>query len=113
MISEMEQARHAEERGVVLKALQGDYRSKMTSVRSLRNALFMVGQAVTGEGLQFHLSLLADSGYVRIWRADELPQFRPDRDMEVRPDTIVFARLLPKGLHLIDGRIAADPMIAF
>jgi hypothetical protein len=113
VITEMEQARHAEQRGAVLQALRNDYTSEMTSVVSLSRALFMIGHSVTIDGLQFHLSLLADSGYARIWRARELPTFRPDRDTNVRPDKIVFARLAPKGLQLIDGKIPADPDVSF
>jgi hypothetical protein len=113
MISEMERARHAEQRGTILQALRSDYRSRMTSVNSLRGALYLVAQTVTGDSLQFHLSLLADTGYVKIWRAEDLPGFRPDREMNMPADRIVFARLTPKGLQLIDGAIEADPSVSF
>jgi hypothetical protein len=113
MISEMDKARHAEERGEILKALHSDYSSRMSSVKMLGRVLFMAGQSITPGALQFHLSLLADSGYVKIWRAEEMPGFRPDRGMESRGDVIVFARLMPRGLQLIDGQIPADPGVSF
>lgn len=113
MITEMELAKHNEQRGVILKALKADFGSKMTSVASLGRALFMVGHSVTPENLQFHLSLLAESGYVKIWRAEDLPTWRSDRQMGVQADKILFARLAPKGLQLIDGVIEADPQVSF
>jgi hypothetical protein len=113
MISEMDKARHAEERGAILKALQSDYARKMSSVTMLARVLFMAGQSITPGALQFHLSLLADSGYVRIWRAEEVPGFRPDRGTEARGDLIMFARLAPRGLQLIDGQIPSDPGVSF
>lgn len=113
MISEMERARHSEERGVILQALRSDYRSKMTSVKSLGRALFLVARPMTEDGLQFHLNLLADSGYVKIWRVEDLPGWRADREAGSRYDAIVFTRLMPKGLQLIDGAIASDPTVSF
>jgi hypothetical protein len=113
MISEMEHARHAAQRGTILETLRHDYCSEMTSVKSLSRALFMLGQAITAEGLQFHLSLLSDGGYVKIWRHKELPTFRPDRETDVAADRIAFVRLKPRGLQLIDGKIPADPDVSF
>lgn len=109
----MEEARHARERGAILEALKQGYEEEMVSVGSLAATLNMVGQPMTRVSLQFSLTLLSDSGYVRIWRARDTPAWRPDRINDVRPDAIVFAKLLPKGLMLVDGRIAADPMVAF
>jgi hypothetical protein len=109
----MEHARHAEERGAILQALRQDYRAQMTSVRSLARALDLVGHAMRPEGLEFSLAYLADCGYLRVWRAGDLPGWRTDRQNDVRGDAIVFARLLPKGLQLIDGRTAADPSVIF
>jgi hypothetical protein len=113
MISEMERARHAAERGVILQALRSDYGSKMTSAGTLRRALFLMAQPVTEDGLQFHLNLLADLGYIKIWRVEDAPGYRVDRNTTTRGDRIAFARLQPKGLQLIDGDIEADPSVSF
>jgi hypothetical protein len=112
-LSELEEARHARERGAILEALKQGYELEMVSLASLAATLNMVGQPMTRQALQFSLSILADSGYVKIWRARDTPAWRPDRANEVRPDAIVFAKLLPKGLMLIDARIDADPLVAF
>jgi hypothetical protein len=112
-IHQMDNARRAEQCGYILKALKGDYGQVMTSVRSLSGALDLLGAAISVEEMQFRLSLLADSGYIRIWRAEETPAWRPDRMHDVSPHVIVFARLTPRGLHLIDGQIAPDPSVVF
>ena len=112
-IRSMELARHKEERGQILSLLRQDYAMEMTSVRALANELDLVGRRMAVGGLQFHLVLLADSGYVQIWRAHDVPGWRSDRQMDESGDAIVFARLTPKGLHLIDGLIPADPAVIF
>jgi hypothetical protein len=113
MISELEKARHADEKGAILQALSQNYAAKMTSVRALVGALDLLGHAMTSEGMQFALMYLADCEYIKIWRNEDLPGWRPDRMNDTHGYTIVFARLLPKGLLLIDGRIAADPGVRF
>lgn len=112
-IATMEDSRHAEQRGAILQALRQDYVNKMTSVKALAGSLDLLGYSMTGEGLQFSLSLLADSGYIAIWRAEDLPGYRSDRINDVRRDVILFARLTPKGLLLIDAKIPADPNVRF
>lgn len=109
----MEQARHAEEKGAILMALKEDYGAKMTSVKSLARALDLLGYPMRTESLQFALVYLADSGYVKIWRVEDLPGFRADRMTDMRRDAVVFAKLLPRGLQLIDGQIEADRGITF
>jgi hypothetical protein len=109
----MDRARHAEERGQVLEALKQNYRAPMTSVRSLAGALDLVGYPMTSSGLEFHLVYLADAGYLRIWRANDLPQYRQDRQHDRRADAILFARLTPRGLQLIDGLERPDPSVRF
>jgi len=111
--AEIERARHAEERGAILLALHQEYSRSMTSVKSLSRALDLLGYPITREGLRFHLSLLADLEYTKIWRARDTAMWRADREHEMRADEIVFVRLLPKGLQLIDGAIAADPAVSF
>jgi hypothetical protein len=113
MVSEMERARHAEERGAVLQALRNDFVAQMTSVKTLSRALYMTGYSVTTDGLQFHLALLAASGYITIWRAKEMPGWRTDREQEESGDRIVFARMAPKGLKLIDGKVPEDSDVSF
>lgn len=111
--TEMEKSRHSEQRGAILLALHQEYSREMTSTRSLLRALDLLGYPLTGDGLQFHLSLLSDLGYVQIWRARNTPMWRPDRENSLRPDMILFARLMPKGLSLIDGAIPPDPEVTF
>lgn len=113
MINEMEAARHAQERGAILGALQQNYGAEMTSVRTLGRALDALGHAMRPIGLQFALTYLTDCGYIRIWRARDLPGYRSDRANDERGDEIVFAKLMPKGLRLIDGLVEADPGVSF
>ena len=113
MIRELDEARHASERGAILQALKQGYDQEMVSVGSLASTLNMVGMPMTRESLSFSLSLLADSGYVRIWRAREVGKWRADRMNEMRPDAILFARLMPLGLRLVDGLAAPDPQVTF
>jgi hypothetical protein len=112
-IGEMERARHADEKGAILAALKEEYTRPMTSVRALLRALDAMGRSMRPVGLDFALTYLADCGYVRITRVRELPSYRADRDTDAQPDAIMFVKLLPKGLHLVDGQIAADPGVNF
>lgn len=115
MMDTVEKARHAQERGDILRTLKEDYQSEMTSIRNLIGALDAQGIALSPDGVAFHLVYLADQGYVRIWRAGDLPHQRKDRRTArwVKPDTILFAKLLPKGLQLLDGHGAEDPGVSF
>jgi DNA-binding transcriptional ArsR family regulator len=113
MMSEIEQARWAQERGSILRTLKEDYVREMTSVRSLVRALDAQGISLSQDGIGFHLIYLADQGYVQIWRARDLPQFRRDRPMIFSACTVVFAKMLPKGLQLINGTIREDPGVSF
>ncbi len=99
--------------GAILLALKQAYGRERVTLRELSGTLNLVGSPMTAESLQFSLSLLADSTYVRIWRAKDVGNWRPDRLNDVDPDTIVAARLLPRGLQLIDGNIQADPQVTF
>ncbi len=113
MMADIENARHAQERGTILRTLKEDYVREMTSVKSLVRALDAQGISLSQEGAGFHLIYLADQGYVKIWRAKDLPQFRRDRLLFVKPDAIMFVKMLPKGLQLLDGAIPEDPAVAF
>jgi hypothetical protein len=42
-----------------------------------------------------------------------MPGWRADRPSKGSPDEPRFATLLPKGLQLTDGHLAADPMVRF
>jgi hypothetical protein len=112
MIQEMREARHAEERGAILTTLKAAYGSEMISVRTLWRVLNGARISVSDEGLQFSLTYLADQGYIKIWRVRDTPGWRPDRPGP-RPEAIVFSRLLPKGLLLVDGQAEADPKVTF
>lgn len=112
--SELEKARHASERGDILRTLKEDYSREMTNLGSLLRALDAQGVALGLESLCFHLQYLADSGYVQIWRTRDLPGFRTDRaHVAGHPDAIRFAKLLPRGLQLLDGLVPEDVSIAF
>ena len=110
-ISESEKARDAAGRGQILTALKQDYGREMTSVRSLWKALDLLGHPISGSGLQFSLNLLADEGYIRVWRASEFQ--RQDRVPDERGDVIIFCRVTPRGLRLIDGEEPANPSVIF
>ena len=112
-ITEVEKARHNLERGAILRALQEDYTSRMTAISTLAGALDLLGYAMTRDSLTWSLNLLADSGYVRVVRADETAAWRRTKTHLASSDAIVFAKILPKGLHLIDEQIDADPMVTF
>ncbi len=112
---EIEKARHARERGDILRTLKEDYQREMTSVNSLAQALDAQAVTLSQEGLEFHLTYLEGQEYVKIWRARDLPNFRKDRRSARwgKLETMMFAKLLPKGLQLIDGLIAEDPLVTF
>jgi hypothetical protein len=115
MQTDVERARHMRERGDILRTLKEDYRSEMTSLRSLLGALDAQGMSLAPEGLEFHLTYLEAQGYVRLWRAKDMPGYRRDRHGRnwQKPDAIQFAKLLPRGLQLIDGQVAEDPLVIF
>lgn len=113
MINAMEHARHATERGEILRQLVKDFTSPMTAVATLSRALFMVGRELTSPDMQFHLAFLEASGYVFVKRANETPGWRADRANESKGDMIVMVRLTPKGLKLHDGLIPADESVSF
>ena len=115
MMHELMAARHSNERGMILRTLMEDYASLMTSVKALGRALDSMGISVSPESLDVHLMYLSQQGYLQIWRAGDMPQFRSDRTALrwVAPSAIMFARLTAKGMQLIDGDIPSDPKVAF
>ena len=112
---EIERVAKAVQRGEILRVLKEDYNREMTSVRSLRGALDALGISLSENDLAFHLMYLADQGYLRFLRVKDLPGYRRDRSPwgEDKPDTIKFAKMLPRGLQLLDGCIAEDPSVKF
>src|SRR5512146_3036291 len=104
-LAELDQQRHAEERGAILSTLQQEYGREKTSVRSLAGALDLLGYPMSVDGMQFSLADLAERGYIKGWRSD--------RARQERADTVVFAKLTADGLLLIDGLRAADPGVRF
>lgn len=111
--SDVDLMRYAHIRGDILRTLKEDYTAAMTSVRDLQGALDAQGTSLSREDLEFHLTYLADQEYVRIWRASDMPGFRRDRPGLVKADTMMFGKLLPKGLQLLDGLVTADPAVRF
>lgn len=112
-VADLRDARRARERGDILRTLKEEYARSMTSVANLLAALDGQGIALFQEELDFHLSYLAEQAYVQIWRTRDLPGFRSDRPGAWKPDAIRFAKLLPKGLQLLDGKCAEDPLVRF
>jgi len=98
---------------MILRTLMQDYASEMTSVRSLGLAMDAMAYPLSPEALEFHLVYLSQQGYVQIWRAREMPGYRMDRPARVSPSAVLFAKLLAKGVQLVDGKVAADPQVAF
>jgi DNA-binding transcriptional ArsR family regulator len=115
MQSEADRARHAQVRGDIIRTLKEAYGGEMMMVRTLIRALDAQGFPLSQEDMEFHLAYLSDQGYIQIRRMRETPGYRRDRALPrgVRPDTIAFARLLPRGLQLMDGLIPEDPSVAF
>lgn len=109
----LEQARHARERGTILRTLKEDYTREMTSTHTLLRVIDAQGFPLSHEDLSFHLRLMAEQGYVSIWRTRDLPGYRRDRPLQIAPDTIMFTKLSARGLQLMDGLIPEDPSVAF
>jgi hypothetical protein len=111
----LEKARHAIEKGAILRTLKEDYSSEMTSIRALLLALDAQNVPLSRRDLDFHLSYLEGQRYIRVWRWRDMPGYRADRELidSPKPSTIVFARLDPEGLRLIDGVADEDPQVIF
>ncbi|HEX4311904.1 MAG TPA: hypothetical protein VHZ25_17875 [Acidobacteriaceae bacterium] len=112
-MADVEKHRHAAQRGDIIRVLHEDYSSPMTSVGAIAGALDAMGSVVSSEAMQFHLVYLSDDSLIQIWRNRDMPTWRRDRENLGNPAQIRFAKLLPKGLHLLDGRIAEDPGVTF
>ena len=112
-MAELEHQRHAEERGNLLRLLKENYTTGLTTVGSLAGAMDMLGQSMSFESLRFQLQYLEDQGYVKLLRNRDMTGWRSDRTSLGRADEVRFAKLLPRGLMLIDGRLDEDPMIRF
>lgn len=110
---QMQQERHNVERGYLLRCLADDFGREFTSTRLLYGAMDKIGFPMSPAGMQFSLGYLAEQGYIAITRAKETPGWRADRANAERADAIVWARLTAKGLQLIDGIGAADPLVQF
>ena len=113
-MTDIENLRYAQTRGKILVILAEDYRAAMTSTGNLVSALDLLGYSISDDSLIFHLRYLEDSGYVKIWRTQDMAGYRRDRlTGGARPEDIRFVRLLPAGLQLIDGVRTEDPMVKF
>jgi len=112
--SEVEKARHALEKGAILRVLQEAYGGPALMVAALAAVLDTLGFPMSPVNLQFSLTYLAGCGYVRIVRAKDVPGFRRDRlRKDDSPETIVMAEMQPLGLRLFDGTAPEDPLIRF
>jgi hypothetical protein len=110
----LEQERHAHERGEILRVLKDAWGRDLVTVASLIGTLDRMGHPLSEEGLEFHLVYLEAQGYLKIMRARDLPGYRRDRLRRgEKPTTIRFVKLEAKGLQLIDGAIAEDPLVHF
>jgi hypothetical protein len=109
----IDRERQARRKGDILRILLQDYRRNMTSVRALNGALDMLGEPVGPDSMQWDLIYLADQEYIKIWRVKDRPGFRHDRQSSEDPEIIEFAKLMPKGIQLLDGNAAEDPQVKF
>jgi len=114
-MTETERVQKSIERGEILRVLKESFTLTLTSVRTLQGALDALGISLSTEDLGFHLTYLAEQGYIEITRVKDLPGYRHDRPILgwEKPDAIRFARLRPKGLQLLDGLIPEDPSVRF
>jgi len=114
-MEDIENARHTQERGTLVRVLKENYQEEMTSIQMLIRMLDRLNIPLSYEGMVFHLHYLEDGGYLKLWRARDLPNFRRDRTApgSRKPGDVMFAKLLPKGLQLLDGRIPEDPQVTF
>lgn len=111
---ELENIRYAETRGKILIVLAEDYTTSMTSTGTLVSALDLSGFSISPESLRFHLTYLEAQGYVKLWRSMDMPGYRRDRlEGRAHPEDIRFAKLMPPGLQLVDGKRVEDPMVSF
>lgn len=108
----MSEARHALEKGQIIRSLKEVY-PRLVTVATLLRALDDVGFSMTPEGLAFALEYLAEQEYVAVQRNRDMPGWRRDRAGAGRPDDIRFAKLAAEGLQLLDGRRPEDPLVAF
>lgn len=113
MMAEVERQRHAQERGAIIKTLKEDFRRPMTTAKVLLGALDAQGISLSLEGLVFHLRYLGGQGFVEITEAQDMPGYRRDRPGSHKPESIMGAKLSPKGLQLLDGAIEEDPLVTF
>jgi hypothetical protein len=112
--SDMVLLRKASERGSILRMLCDDYGKGMTSIGNIASALDLLGQGVSAESLSFHLVYLEDQQYIRLVRTFEMPGYRRERlSGDAKPDDIRFAKMLPRGVQLVNGQIADDPAVKF
>lgn len=112
-MSELDNERHAHERGEIIRVLMADYGQRMTTVVALLRALDALGHSLTPNGLVTHLTMLEEREYVKLWRAKDRPGYRRDRNGTTKPDTVEFCKLTVRGIELLDGRIAEDAMVTF
>lgn len=106
----------AEQRGYILLALETyhSYGSSMALVNGIAARLEEKGLVIRGRSaLDACLLDLSERGYVEVLRAEELPWYRGVPFlMALRPDELLLAKVLPKGLELLNG-LTRDPEVKF
>ena len=112
--SDVERARHALEKGAILRVLQDAYGGPALMVSALGAVLDNLGFPMSPTGLQFALTYLGESGYARVSKAKDIPGFRRDRLRQGEsPEMVVMAQLTPLGVKLLDGTVVEDEQIRF
>lgn len=99
-------------RGKILQVLLEDYVTERTRIGMLIQAL----PDRSPQEVYFDLTYLEQQEYVRVWRERDLELHRRDRmpdDDDWKPSDMVFAKLLPRGLQLVEGAIPGDPLVVF
>ena len=112
-MADIEKARWARERGDILRTLKEDDAHGMTGMGTLIRVLDAQGVSLSRDEMSFHLRYLSDQGYARLSLGRDLSGYRRDRPMDISAETIMGAKLEPRGLQLLDGLIPEDPSVAF
>ena len=111
-----ERIRTTFQRGNILTALRAEFTREKTPAAVLFHTVASLVAGLTRNEFDDHLTYLEGKEYIRLWHQRDMEEERDDRqpsDRDVRSDDIRFARLLPKGVDLLEGSIPADPGIDF
>ncbi len=101
----MKQHTPKEQRYWILQKLRQGYGGSMAIANSIFNELVADGLAQQQGQKEFELHLVGLSvrGYLRIYRAKDMPWYRGVPFLFAdRSDTIMFAKILPAGLSVVE-----------